>query len=85
MTNTRRPARHQTVPPSNINRDDTGSPKTATFGKCVREYPARLETRYVSSSRPNSIPTNGERTCSWSTDRRNRQGTQPRAQDEQSS
>lgn len=26
----------QTVPPSNINRDDTGSPKTATFGGVVR-------------------------------------------------
>jgi hypothetical protein len=22
----------QTIPPSNLNRDDTGSPKTATFG-----------------------------------------------------
>ena len=26
----------QTVPPSNINRDDTGSPKTARFGGVVR-------------------------------------------------
>ena len=26
----------QTVPPSNINRDDTGSPKTATFGGVLR-------------------------------------------------
>ena len=25
----------QTVPPSNINRDDTGSPKTARFGGVV--------------------------------------------------
>lgn len=27
----------QTLPPSNINRDDTGSPKTATFGGVVRQ------------------------------------------------
>lgn len=26
----------QSVPPSNINRDDTGAPKTATYGGCVR-------------------------------------------------
>ncbi len=26
-----------TVPPSNINRDDTGAPKTATFGGVVRQ------------------------------------------------
>ena len=26
----------QTVPPANLNRDDTGSPKTAVYGGAVR-------------------------------------------------
>lgn len=36
----------QTVPPSCVNRDDTGSPKTAVYGAWyVHEYLAGMETR----------------------------------------
>ena len=32
----------QTVPPSCINRDDTGSPKTAVYGGATRARPAEI-------------------------------------------
>lgn len=43
----------QSVPPSNINRDDTGSPKTAKFGGVTR---ARVSSQAWKKATRDSFP-----------------------------
>ena len=47
----------QTVPPSCVNRDDTGSPKTAVYGGATRArawagWPPRTARRRMTTKRP---------------------------------
>ena len=65
----------QTVPPSLVNRDDTGAPKTATFGGFPRQRVSsqswkRAIRRYFEThlDSPNLAELSGwrERQCRWS-------------------
>lgn len=51
----------QTMPPSNLNRDDTGSPKKAVYGGVTR---ARSPVRH-GSVRPDSSSANLSTPTSW--------------------